>query len=196
MIIFRSLRTNLLSQGFGKENTFPALLVSYQKYGLLGHNGWDWSAQDKEPIYWDTDGRGTVIKTSIDSSGGLGIVIASEDNGKHYKHRFWHLKEFKCQTGQIVESGELLGWANNTGFSTGTHLHRDLKECDKDGKTLNKDNGYGGCISPELYFKNVFILNYLDALRTQISILKRMLEIIKKIISLRLEIKFKNDKNL
>jgi murein DD-endopeptidase MepM/ murein hydrolase activator NlpD len=191
MIIYRAMNFCWIGQKFGLENTASSLLSFYQSIGLKGHNGWDFGTKDAEPIYWDTDGRGMVIETSIDCYGGLGVVVNSEDNGKFYKHRFWHLKEFKCHTGQILEGGDLIGLADNTGKSTGPHLHRDLKECDKNYNTLNKDNGYGGCLDIQLFWKNVFIKDYMAQLKGQVSILRQMLEIIRKIINLQIEIRIK-----
>jgi len=35
--IYRAISTNLLRQGFGLENTAPAMLPLYQSLGLRGH---------------------------------------------------------------------------------------------------------------------------------------------------------------
>lgn len=179
MIIFRALKSNLLMQLFG-QNKLPL----YKELGLLGHNGWDWACFDGEPIYWDTDGRGKVMVNGIDSKGGWGVEIRSEDKGKYYKHRFWHLKEFKCQVGQIVETGDLIGLGDSTGYSTGSHLHRDLKECDQDFNTLNKNNGFFGCIDIQPFFKSVFVKDYVSQLKAQISLIERIIEAYQKLISL------------
>jgi murein DD-endopeptidase MepM/ murein hydrolase activator NlpD len=174
MIIYRALKTNIITQLFG-ENKNPI----YKTLGMLGHNGYDYSAKDSECIYWDTDGRGTVIETSIDSSGGLGVIVYSEDQEKYYKHRFWHLKKFECKTGQILESGDLIGLADNTGVSTGIHLHRDLKECDKNYNTLNYENGYLGAIDLKPYLENVFILDIIDLQKKVIVLAQTYIALLK-----------------
>lgn len=183
--IYRAVKTNLVSQGFGTANTKPNLLPFYQSIDLAGHNGVDWVAMSGEPVYWDTNGKGLVIETSIDANGGLGVVVSSEDEGKYYKHRFWHLKEFKCQTGQVVKGGDLLGLADSTGYSTGNHLHRDLKECDANYNTLNHENGYLGAIDMNPFFMNIFIVDYMNLLKSQISILQKIIETIRQLLGIK-----------
>ncbi|MDQ3014888.1 MAG: M23 family metallopeptidase, partial [bacterium] len=89
-----------------------------------GHNGIDLGV----PI-------GTAIK-----SAGVGEVVASGDTdtvcprasyGKWVliKHSnglstlYAHLSLIKVSAGQAVESGSIIGYSGNTGYSTGPHLH-------------------------------------------------------------------------
>ena len=146
---------------------------------MKGHNGYDWVTRPDEPVYWDTSGRGTVIETHVDNSGGLGVIVMSEENGKYYKHRFWHLKSFKCVPGQVLETADIIGITNSTGYSTGNHLHRDLKEVEKDifgnYKTLNRDNGYRGGIQME-NFQNIFVVDKITYMEKQLSSLRILVE--------------------
>lgn len=176
MQIYRAIKTNLLSQGFGLTETKSSMLVFYKSIGLeLGHNGYDWVTYPDEPVYWDVSVRGTVIETHIDTSGGLGVVVISGENGKYYKHRFWHLKEFKCVPGQVLETADIIGISDSTGYSTGNHLHRDLKRVAKDifgnYRTIENDNGYFGAIPIE-NFQNIFVVDKIAFMKKQVSSLR------------------------
>jgi len=176
MKIYRSLRTNIITQKFG-ENKSPL----YKQRGLLGHNGWDWSAKDGEPLYFDVLGTGIVYQKHTDSAGGLGLDIITHDKDGYWKHRYWHLKEYKCEIGDIVETGQLIALADNTGRSTGTHLHRGLKPQikDSDGNFKNKlaRNGYTGGVDIEPYFKNVYSRK-IWLLKHQISLIQRIIKLL------------------
>lgn len=173
-----------MTQGYGPEQTKPEMLPQYQAMGLTAHNGIDWVAQDGEDIRFNGIGRGKVIELSTDPKAGLGVVVFFESDGKYYKTLYWHLKTISVSVGQIVESGDLLGTADNTGWSTGTHLHFGLKESDIDGVTINSGNGYGGCINPEPYFENYYILDLKKQLQGQLVILaQKVVELIKKLLS-------------
>ena len=179
MIIYRAIKRNLLTQKFGQN-----LLPIYKELKMLGHNGVDWSLANGDKVYWDCSIKGTVLETRIDSSGGLGVRIGTHDKDGYFKHRFWHLKEFKCKMGDILETGDLIGLGDNTGHSTGSHLHRDLKKADENYKTIDWDNGYKGAIDPTPYFRNVFVKDQMRYLNKQVSILKAIVEIWNKLIHL------------
>ena len=173
-----------MTQGFGVDKTKPNMLSFYKSLGLKAHNGIDWLAKDGEKIYWPLSKRGQVIGLTTDSSGGLGAIILMEDNGKYYKFIFWHLKSFACSVGNILETGWLIGYADNTGMSTGTHLHFGMKECDKNGNTLNYLNEYKGAIDPTFYLKAPYVADYMRLLEAKVKILTLMVETLKKLLSL------------
>jgi len=177
LIIFRAISRALLTQGFGLEKTIPNMLPLYQSLDLIGHNGWDWSCDNGDPIYWDCDQEGVVLEVSLDPKAGLGVVLGTEN--KH-KHIFWHLESVECQVGELLETGALIGYGDNTGMSTGPHLHRGLKETDGEYKTINWDNGYKGAINPAPYFKNVFVKDLMKELEETVSRLQRILDWLKK----------------
>lgn len=194
MKIFRSLYTNWKTQGYGLENTKPEMLPLYQSLGLFGHNGWDWAAGDGQKIHWDCDIEGEVLNTSTDAKGGLGVEVLTKDIDGMFIHRFWHLKSFACQAGQKLGSGDLIGLADSTGWSTGPHLHRDLKRVERDQfgnyKTLNGDNGYFGCIDPTPYFENIFVVDKMEHSKKQVEMLTEQVSIWKKLIELWKKLKF------
>lgn len=189
MRIFRSLKSNHKSQGFGKENTFPYLMSAYESLGLKGHNGVDWVCGLGEKIYWDCSIRGTVISTCNDTTAGVGCEIITEDQDGIFKHIFWHFKldGLIVQAGQVLETGNLIGYGDSTGMSTGNHLHRGLKKQAKDelGRyyTPDKENGYKGAIDDSPYFTNIFVLDYMDTLKKQIFIISEIIKLMRRLLS-------------
>ena len=126
-----------ISQKFGENPDMYAWL------GLQGHNGLDIPYADGTEVYASHDGTAYY---SEDSSKGLGITIT--DSGQKIKTIYWHLKEAvkPINTAWSVKQGELIGYGDNTGFSTSSHLHFGLKLLDSNGDVLNRDNGYDGAV--------------------------------------------------
>lgn len=191
MKIFRALKTNHQTQGFGVENTIPSMLPAYQGMGLRAHNGVDWACYLGEPIYWDCDVVGVVASvTQNNPTAGNGVEIITEEPTGAFKHVFWHALTdgVAVQMGQKVEPGQIIMYGDSTGMSTGNHLHRGLKPQMKDENgnyyTPNKDNGYLGCVSQDGYFTNIFIVDYINSLKQEISILQKIIETIKKLLGL------------
>jgi len=134
----------------------------YTAQGLKGHNGIDLQAYRGQPIYASHDG---ICYPEVDNAGGNGVVIRSLTpyellGGVFYiKTIYWHLLKDNAvvQTGQQVKTGELIGYADNTGVSTGDHLHFGLKtvaqnETDFTWYNTRQTNGYFGAIDPMPYF--------------------------------------------
>lgn len=160
--LYNPLSRLIITQGFGVENTHSSMLPAYQKMGLLGHNGYDLVAYDSTPVYASHDGR--VTFAGYDGSGGLGVVIRTNDEVEYnggtafIKSIYWHLKtgSLKVTGSQQVKRGDLIGLADNTGFSTGSHLHwgiKPMKRGENDWEFFNTEdtNGYSGAIDPTPY---------------------------------------------
>jgi len=182
MKIYRAISLNWITQHFG-QNKLPI----YKEMGLLGHNGLDWAAYPAQKLYFDVDAEGTVIDCSADKKAGYGIKIITEEDGQYYKHIYWHLKSFNVYPGDKVSPGDLIGYCDNTGYSTGSHLHRGFKKVFKDpkGQYINQDvnNGYWGAIDYEPYLTNVFVKDYFDNLKGQVSILRKVVLLWKSFIN-------------
>lgn len=146
-----------VNQKFG-ENGTPL----YINIGYKGHNGIDLYAPDGTPVYAAHDGR--VTFAGYDSSGGLGIRIRTlkeydyKGQPVFYESLYWHLKKdsLKVTGSEEVKAGQLIGLADNTGLSTGSHLHFGLKPQKRmpnlyDFVNIEQDNGYGGAIDPAPY---------------------------------------------
>lgn len=149
----------LLNQGFGSPSPV------YTGLGLLGHNGLDFNARDGQIIRAAHGGE--VTFTGEDGSGGLGIVIRTlekfEYNGgeSYFKTIYWHIQRggFLVKAGDIVKSLQPIARANNTGLSSGPHLHFGLKpqyqgENNWEWWNIEQENGYKGAIDPAPYFEH------------------------------------------
>ena len=90
--------------------------------GNPGHIGLDIAAQMWDPIVAIADG----VVAFAEWGGGYGnLVIVYHAGG--WSSYYAHLDEFAVKTGQEVRQGELLGGAGTTGYSTGPHLHFEIR---------------------------------------------------------------------
>ena len=147
--LFYPIKPFIVSQTFGEDYAF------YKKqFGVNGHNGLDIRAPHGTPVYASHDGYAYY---GIDPSGGHGVVI----NGDGFKTIYWHFVNSTLEPKyrspiedgpRTVKAGDLLGYADNTGVSTGSHLHYGFKFVDENGNTLNTNNGFLGAIDPTQYF--------------------------------------------
>ena len=96
------------------------------------HNGTDFAAPHGTPIYSAADG--VVIFAGRQSAYGRLIKI-KHDFG--YETRYAHLSKIRVKRGQKVSRGERIGDMGNTGRSTGTHLHYEIRT---NGKAVNPMN--------------------------------------------------------
>ncbi len=143
----------------------------YKKLGMRGHNGIDVLADNGQVIRAAHDGE--VTFTGEDGSGGLGVVIrtlekyeyAGQPNADiaYYKTIYWHCKPntFRVKPGDKVRVGDAIAEADNTGLSTGSHLHFALKpvfkgEADWSWYNAEQDNGYFGAVDPEPFFNGQY----------------------------------------
>lgn len=105
----------------------------YSQFGFTEHNGTDFAlgnnAELRSPIPL------TVYKQGYQpNGGGIYVTLISQNeytfpDGKTCKVMldYLHLREVKCTPGQKLDVGELFAYADNTGFSTGPHTHRQAR---------------------------------------------------------------------
>ena len=161
--LYDPVKRIFITQGFGFDETDPVMLEKYKAMGMSAHNGLDMWAEDGSPVLASHDGR--VTFAGYDGGGGLGVVIRTNEQFEYvgeeafFKTIYWHLKKdtLLVTGGQQVVRGQQIAQADNTGFSTGSHLHFGLKpiargENDWTWWNLEQDNGMGGAIDPRPYF--------------------------------------------
>lgn len=95
-------------------------------YGSKGHLGIDLKAYSGQQVYCAC--RGIVDFIDTQPRSGLDVRIRSEVNGEVYIHIYEHLQGHNVKVGQEVNVGDLIGWADNTGYSSGDHLHFELRK--------------------------------------------------------------------
>lgn len=215
MIIRRPCKTNRIGQTFGQnlacEKSDGTVInaitdgicptgseLLYPKLGLKGHNGYDMGLWHGEALYHCADWSGWM-KTHKDINGGIGVDIISneeiwlQDGSKtHVKVRYWHLKSIVGYDGRKVKEGQIIGHGDNTGLSSGDHLHMGLKKCDAEGNTTNRANGYYGAFDFTPYWENNFIL---DMIKIKQSVLTLTQEVQRLIYLIRKWIRGRDTKN-
>ena len=89
------------------------------------HNGVDIKAYLGDTVRAAFKGKVRVVNTS---QGGYGkCVVIRHWNG--LETLYGHLSKQLVKNNQVVEAGEPIGLAGNTGRSTGTHLHFETRFC-------------------------------------------------------------------
>ena len=99
------------------------------------HNGIDLKAKEGVSVLATAGGK--VLKALNEEGWGNLIVI---EHGDGIESWYAHLQEFKVDEGQEIQKGQLIGLVGNTGYSTGPHLHFEIRV-------------EGKCVNPLLYFK-------------------------------------------
>lgn len=161
------------TQKFGETSFLPY----YKANGInfVGHNGIDMATTHGEPIRASHNGEAWY---EIDNAQGHGVVVRTNEkfeyNGEQvlFKTIYWHMvdssKEPKYRSpiedytdinkaGKQVKTGDIIGYANSTGLSSGDHLHFGLKpvaQNETSGTYYNaeQENGYNGAIDPQPFF--------------------------------------------
>lgn len=107
------------------------------------HEGMDFSSPVGTPVY--ATGDGTVTHASWQSAYGNLVEI---NHGYNYTTRYAHLSQIAVKPGQAVKRGDLIGKVGNTGKSTGSHLHYEVRFR---GQPQNPVNYYFYDLTPEEY---------------------------------------------
>lgn len=97
-----------------------------RRWGRM-HRGTDFAASHGTPIY--STGDGVIVHAGWGSGYGR-LVKIKHDFG--LETRYAHLSRIRVKVGQRVSRGQRIGDMGNTGRSTGTHLHYEVRVNGKD----------------------------------------------------------------
>jgi hypothetical protein len=122
-----------ITQPFGVN---PA---DYARFGMNGHNGIDYGLPSGTLVIAAISGTAQVLSDPP----GFGNYV-TVTNGQ-YKTIYAHLDHATVTNGQQVTEGQQIGVSNNTGNSSGPHLHFGVKPVNG----LNNNNGFFGAIDPQ-----------------------------------------------
>ncbi|MHB1652409.1 MAG: murein hydrolase activator EnvC family protein [Desulfitobacteriaceae bacterium] len=86
------------------------------------HTGVDIPAPSGTPIH--AAGAGVVIYTGYYGAYGNVVII---DHGGGYSSLYAHQSEVAATIGQQVKAGQIIGYVGSTGWSTGPHLHFEVR---------------------------------------------------------------------
>lgn len=140
-LLYRPVKPFIINQKFGENNACvstdgtnrvincdgmnpPAGYKSL--YGIRGHQGLDLAAKHGQEVYCACDGIVYMIDTQPKS--GLDVRVESIVDGIKYRHIYEHLLGYQKKIGDEIVTGELIGWADNTGYSSGNHLHFQVEQ--------------------------------------------------------------------
>lgn len=105
---------------------FVKPLISFIKtQGIHGKNGVDLATKVGSPVVATASGK-VIIAKPTGYNGGYGemIVIAHKNN---IQTLYAHLSNVNVKQGDTVEQGQVIGAVGNTGRSTGSHLHIEVR---------------------------------------------------------------------
>jgi murein DD-endopeptidase MepM/ murein hydrolase activator NlpD len=93
------------------------------------HTGLDLAGPMGAPIHAAADGVVLLASASVDQTGklvGYGnyVVIAHPDG---FVTVYGHLQSIAVKAGQVVHQGQIVGYQGSTGWSTGPHLHFEIR---------------------------------------------------------------------
>lgn len=110
------VKSPYISSGYGKRK-HPVYKV--QKF----HTGIDFAEVKDTPVY--AAGNGIVIRKGYDR--GYGVFIEIKHTGGF--HSFYaHLGKALVDIGDSVKMGKHIAYVGNTGVSTGSHLHYEIRK--------------------------------------------------------------------
>ena len=111
------------------------------------HEGMDFSAPVGTDIF--ATGNGVVVYSGWRQGYGETVEI---DHGFNYMTRYAHCSKLLAKVGQKVKRGDVIALVGNTGKSTGSHLHYEVRYL---GQPVDPRNFYFYDLSPEDYDKMV-----------------------------------------
>lgn len=93
------------------------------------HNGTDFAANMRQPVYAIEDGV-VIMATWNDAYGNLVVI----DHGGGISSWYGHNTEYQVKVNQTVKQGQRIALAGSTGWSTGPHVHLEIRV---DGKPVD-----------------------------------------------------------
>ncbi len=105
---------------------FGANPHNYAQFGLPGHEGVDIRAPSGTPIMCVADG--VVYRVNLEADKHNYGIHVRVKHAEGYLTTYAHLQEAFVQEDEVITAGAVLGLADNTGNSFGSHLHLTLKK--------------------------------------------------------------------
>lgn len=87
------------------------------------HKGIDLAAKKQTPIYATANG---IVEIARFSKSAGNWVMINHQNG--YKTKYFHMSSLSVKPNQKVNAGDLVGYVGTTGYSSGPHLHYEIRQ--------------------------------------------------------------------
>lgn len=134
------------------------------------HTGIDLVKAHQAPIYAFVGGKVIHAMEGVRGSGfgNYGVVVAILDEKTGHLHVYAHLDCVLVVVCQMVERGKMIGRQGNTGQSTGSHLHYEIR------KTSSPSFGWiadreDNCFEPTKYLQDYYARKEEKAVEPQIA---------------------------
>lgn len=140
-LIYPLKREKYITQHYGEN---PEIYSKYKIGGvaLKGHEGIDLRAEMGTEVLACDEGFCQEVLDQGKTGYGKYIKIIHSWGESVYAH----LQEFKIRQGDNVKQNQIIALSNNTGNSTGAHLHFGIRI-----NPYKRDDGWGGYSDPEPY---------------------------------------------
>lgn len=149
MYYYHPLDKVFITQGFGAN---PQV---YKRFGLAGHDGRDYrtvfadSPLGHRYVSAAADGIVELVRNDGVKGYGLHVRVRHADGALTI---YGHLSKTYAVQGKKILAQEILGLSGNSGFSTGPHLHFELRPA---GWEKNTNNGFAGATDPTPFMTSV-----------------------------------------
>ena len=130
-ITFHAPLSGVVTQAFGPTQFSLEPPVTY--HGVFYphfHTGLDIAAPLDTPVGAAAAGKVILATSSVDSNGklvGYGNYVVI-DHGDGFLTLYGHLDRLLVTAGQIVKQGQVIGLCGSTGWSTGPHVHFEIRK--------------------------------------------------------------------
>lgn len=129
----------------------------YKPLGLPGHEGVDLRAPNGTPIFAVAAGTVYLVESNPDPDPkkapyGKQVRIQHDHPDGPFKTVYAHFMDAMVTVGDFVETGQQIGRANNTGNSSGPHLHMTLKKVGDGSPWMNVSD----IVNPTPYMPDLF----------------------------------------
>lgn len=135
-------------QHWGNTHDKPLLGCRFQDPNYPDHVGADFPVDPGTPVYATMSGQ--VVWAGDNGPWGLLVVVENGD----YQTWFAHNEAISVQVGDIVQAGQALAASDNTGNSTGPHVHYGVK------RFRDEQDQTGTWLDPELFFSASDIIDW------------------------------------
>jgi hypothetical protein len=125
----------------------------YSPFGLPGHEGLDMRSLNGTPIYAMAAGEVIRVETNPNNGPyGIHVRLKHVVGGKEYRTVYAHFQTPSVAVGDKVNAGDTVGLSDNTGNSSGPHLHITVKCIGHGSPWMNT----GNIINPVPYLPALF----------------------------------------